>query len=184
MNQIEQLVQAYEEFVSLPWDSTLAGPQRVWFAVYDKSDERRLRHRLGEFALATKRAKHGWVLHDLTNEFARWMADHKYRDAYFAAPKKLEMAFKDFKLAAAAPIRDKLSAADEQTVVALSGIGSLFGLIRASDLIAELQQSIRGRLLVFFPGQYDQNVYRLLDAREGWNYLAVPITALKGASGR
>jgi hypothetical protein len=32
-------------------------------------------------------------------------------------------------------------------------------------------------LLVFFPGQFDNNNYRLLDARDGWNYLAVPITA-------
>ena len=33
-----------------------------------------------------------------------------------------------------------------------------------------------GRLVVFFPGQFEQNNYRLLDARDGWNYLAVPIT--------
>ena len=31
-------------------------------------------------------------------------------------------------------------------------------------------------LSIFFPGQYEQNNYRLLDARDGWNYLAVPIT--------
>ena len=39
---------------------------------------------------------------------------------------------------------------------------------------------IRGRLLVFFPGVYEQNNYRLLDARDGWNYHAVPITASDG----
>ncbi len=181
MNQIERLIQAYAEFVSLPWDASLAGPQRVWFAVYDKSDERRLRARLGEFALATGNAKHGWAHHDLTHGFSRWMGGHKYRDSYFTAPQKLEMAFKDFKLAAAAPILKLLRESDGQTVVALSGIGSLFGLIRASDLIAQIQDAIAGRLLVFFPGQYDQNVYRLFDGHEGWNYLAVPITAYKGA---
>jgi len=37
--------------------------------------------------------------------------------------------------------------------------------------------SIRGRLLVFFSGSYENKMYRLLDARDGWNYLAIPITA-------
>jgi hypothetical protein len=37
-------------------------------------------------------------------------------------------------------------------------------------------KDVRGRLLVFFPGEIDNNVYRFLDAREGWNYLATPIT--------
>ena len=37
-----------------------------------------------------------------------------------------------------------------------------------------------GRLLVFFPGSYENNNYRLLDGYDGWNYLAVPITADKG----
>ncbi|KKL78541.1 hypothetical protein LCGC14_2023830, partial [marine sediment metagenome] len=66
MGRIEQLARNYERFAALPWAQNLAGAQRVWFAVYDKSDERRLRFRLGEFELATKRAKHGWRLADLT----------------------------------------------------------------------------------------------------------------------
>ena len=37
---------------------------------------------------------------------------------------------------------------------------------------------IRGRVVVFFPGSHDQNTYRLLDARDGWNYMATPITGL------
>jgi len=40
-----------------------------------------------------------------------------------------------------------------------------------------VEADIRGRLLVFFPGVYEQDNYRLLDARDGWNYLAIPITA-------
>ena len=38
-------------------------------------------------------------------------------------------------------------------------------------------RDLGGRLLVFFPGSREGNVYKLLDAREGWNYLATPITA-------
>jgi len=33
---------------------------------------------------------------------------------------------------------------------------------------------------VLFPGVYEQNNYRMLDARDGWNYLAIPITSSEG----
>jgi len=56
------------------------------------------------------------------------------------------------------------------------GLGSLFGITSVSALIEAVAGNIRGRLLVFFPGHYEGNNYRLLDARDGWNYLAVPIT--------
>ena len=49
--------------------------------------------------------------------------------------------------------------------------------MRVSELVAKAESKIRGRLLVFFPGAYENNNYRLLDARKGWNYLAVPITS-------
>ena len=39
-----------------------------------------------------------------------------------------------------------------------------------------LEPAIRGRLVVFFPGSHEKNVYRLLDARDGWGYMAFPIT--------
>jgi hypothetical protein len=60
--------------------------------------------------------------------------------------------------------------------VAVSGVGALFGFTRVSQVLKLVEPSIRGRLVVFFPGQYEENNYRLLDARDGWNYLAVPIT--------
>jgi hypothetical protein len=61
--------------------------------------------------------------------------------------------------------------------VAVFGVGALFGFTRVSRVLKLVEPYIRGRLVVFFPGVYDQNNYRLLDARDGWNYLAVPITA-------
>ena len=47
-------------------------------------------------------------------------------------------------------------------------------------MIPLVETHIRGRLLVLFPGVYEQNNYRLLDARDGWNYLAIPITSSEG----
>jgi hypothetical protein len=49
--------------------------------------------------------------------------------------------------------------------------------MRISSLIDRVEDSVRGRLLVFFPGEYTKNVYRFMDARDGFNYMAVPITS-------
>ena len=35
---------------------------------------------------------------------------------------------------------------------------------------------VKGRLVIFFPGEYYQGNYRFLEARDGWGYRAVPIT--------
>jgi hypothetical protein len=157
----------------------VAGAQRVWFALYDPRDERRLRSRLTEFEIATVRAGHAWFSCDLTNAFAQWMAVLPYRDDYFASPDDLaivEDEFVDFVVLRVAEALTRPEA-DAGTVVAVYGVASLFGFMRVSTLIERVAPQIRGRLLLFFPGQHDNANYRLLDARDGWNYHAVPITA-------
>ena len=62
-------------------------------------------------------------------------------------------------------------------MIAVFGAASLFGLARVSQVLRMIEGDIRGRLVFFFPGHFERNNYRLLDARDGWNYLAVPITA-------
>ena len=56
VGKIEDLCLQYEGFASSHWPDHLAGAQRIWFAVYDRMDERRLRARLGIFEEATGRA--------------------------------------------------------------------------------------------------------------------------------
>lgn len=180
MSKIDLLLRNYARYVSLPWDPRLAGPQKVWFAVYDKTDERRLRLRLGDFEIVTKQAHHVWRSCDLTDAFARWMAGQEYREAYFESPGDLPIPHPGFADYTARRVRDALEAADANTVVAVVGVGALYGFLRASQLMKEIESSIPGRLLVFFPGEYEDGNYRLLDARDGWNYLAVPITASEG----
>jgi len=58
----------------------------------------------------------------------------------------------------------------------------LFGFTMVSLLLKEVVGDIRGRLALFFPGEYDNNNYRLLDARDGWSYLAIPITLNNGVN--
>ena len=73
MSRIDLLRKNYQRICTLPWDRNIAGPQRVWLAVYDKEDERKLRLRLGLFEEATQQARHLWHLLDLTNAFPEWM---------------------------------------------------------------------------------------------------------------
>ena len=179
MEHIDTLAERYKRFVVLPWRKDLAGAERVIFVVYDKSDERRLRVRRTLFELATREAGHGWIECDLTDVFARWMAGVDYRDSYFESPEDLHLKLDDDFLAhVTARVRDKLTApeADDDCVVAIFGIASLFGFIRVSELMKSIDRDIRGRALVFFPGEHEGNNYRLLNARDGWNYLATPIT--------
>ena len=109
------------------------------------------------------------------------MAAQEYRESYFEAPEDIEMALEEFGHHAAETVRAAMvgTAGDLNAVVALTGLASLFGLTRVSLLIESVASFIPGRLLVFFPGECDGGNYRLLDARDGWNYLAVPITAVE-----
>lgn len=179
MGRIDRLAERYGRFIALPWGRHLAGGERCIFLVYNKSDERRVRARRDLFAMATREARHGWIECDLTDAFAHWMASAEYRDSYFAAPEDLELKLEeDFLEHVATRVRRILASPDanEDTVVAVFGIAALFGFLRVSELMRQVESSIRGRLVVFFPGEYEDNNYRLLDARDGWNYLAVPIT--------
>ena len=65
------------------------------------------------------------------------------------------------------------------SVVAIIGLATLFDFMRVSSLIERVEDSVRGRLLVLFPGEYAGNVYRFMDARDGFNYMAVPITSVE-----
>ncbi|MBM4289795.1 MAG: DUF1788 domain-containing protein [Deltaproteobacteria bacterium] len=182
MSRVDRLLKRYQRFVELPWDQQLAGPQRVWFVIYDKTDERRIRARIGEFELATKGAGHGWQLVDLTDSFPHWMAGQEYRESYFRSPEDLDILLSDFRDQIIQNLEAVLTndGSTTNSIVAVMGIASLFGFLKVSEVINTVANNIRGRLLVFFPGEYENNNYRLLDARDGWNYLSVPITADEG----
>jgi len=184
---IEGLLKAYERHVRLPWAAGLSGAEKVWLAVYSPSgpngqNERRLRFVIDEFDIATTSAGHRWKLVDLTRVFDEWLGTHEYRDSYFAMPEALEPALDQFGEHLRTLVEAELTApeVDDNTVVALLGVGALFGVYRVSQLIENVSALVRGRLLVFFPGEKQGNNYRLLDARDGWNYLAVPIVATEG----
>ena len=71
------------------------------------------------------------------------------------------------------------AAIPERTVFALTGLMDLYDFLHVSELIEGLGKVFAGFLLVFFPGEKEGNTYRFLDARAGWDYLAVPILSEK-----
>jgi len=114
---------------------------------------------------------------------SKWMAGEEYRDAYFEYPEDLTTKIEgEFVEHITGDLIRRLDESDEDTVVALIGAASLYGFIRISRLISAVERHIKGRLLVFFPGTKEGNNYQLLDARDGFNYLAQGIT-LKGSGG-
>ncbi len=185
MGRIEDVATRYRNHIGAPWQRNLAGDQKAIFVVYPKADERKLRARLDLFEMATTSAGHRWRVLDLTDTFARWMAGASYRESYFEEPETLQMKLKgDFVQYAADRLRKVLTAddVDEDSVVAVYGAASFYGFTYLSTILAKVKDDIRGRLVLFFPGEYDNNVYRLLDARDGWSYLAVPITLHNGVT--
>lgn len=179
MSKLRRLLQSYERFIRTPWRDDVASAQRVVFCVYDPVEERSLRSRIGEFELATIAAGHGWQHFDLTDTFAQWLGTQRYALKYFEKPELLGtllpkyLEFLDSRFAA---FVDQTTM-DSHTVVAVSGVGSLFGLSKVKDVVDAFAPRVSGRLLVLFPGSFENNNYRLLDGYDGWNYLAVPITA-------
>ncbi len=184
MSRIDDLIANYGRFVKLPWPNMLAPAQRVWMAVYAPEDERRLRLHLPEFENATKAAGYEWSKIDISSEFEMWMASHEYRDAYFANPKLMQPELLGFFDQLAKDVGSEIEArTSEKTIIGIVGAASLYGLgdhVRVSALIERVQDRVAGRLLVFFPGEIEGNNYRLLGAKDGWNYLATPITAERG----
>lgn len=183
-SKVAKLVTAYRQHLSVPWQQGLAPIQRVIFAVYDKTDELRLRANVDEFALVTAQAGKQWLALDVTNSFPDWMAAQEERDAYFQCPEDLDGypagEITEFLTWLVKKLTARIGAeAGPDTVVSVLGVGALFGLVRVSHVIEQIKGAVPGRLLVFFPGEHhpETHTYRLLDARDGWNYLAVPLLA-------
>ena len=181
MSRLDELAERYGRHMATPWQQTIAGAERVVMVVYDKTGERALRARRVIFETATREAGHDWFEVDIAPLFAEWLASEAdYREAYFEEPELLQMKLKaEFWRFVADRIRAVLTDPNvtDRAAVAVFGVGTLLGFARMSEVIKAVEPDIRGRLVVFYPGHCDNNTYRLLDARDGWNYLAVVITA-------
>ncbi|MEA3510826.1 MAG: DUF1788 domain-containing protein [Actinomycetota bacterium] len=179
MSVIDRLADKYTEVVKLPWQQGLSGPERTWMLVYPAKDERRLRAKLELFRIATRDAGHRWIEIDFTDEFERWLAGQEYLENYFEHPEDLAMLEELLGEHLAAVVEARTENVTPDHVIALTGLGSLFGLYSVSKLIESASDHVPGRLLAFFPGERVRNNYRLLNAKDGWSYLAIPIDVLE-----
>ena len=181
MSRVKRLIQSYSKYIAIPWRDDAAAAQRVIFCVYHETEELKLRAKIDEFEIATRQANHEWVIFDITDTFAIWFASQRYAKTYFQKPQLLSTLLPSYLTFITEKFQAFLleHAVSENSVVAINGVGSLFGFLKVKEVVDKLAPMIKGRLLVFFPGSYDNNNYRLLDGYDGWNYLAVPITADK-----
>jgi hypothetical protein len=181
VSKIKRLVQSYAKYISIPWRDDAAAAQRVVFCVYSEAEERRIRAKMDEFEIATRQAGHEWALFDLTDTFAIWLASQRYARSYFQKPHLLSTLLPKYLTFITDQFEAFLQKNDigPDSVVAIEGVGSLFGFLKVKEAVDKLAPMVKGRLLVFFPGSFENNNYRLLDGYDGWNYLAVPITADK-----
>jgi len=179
-SKITRLISAYSKFISIPWRNAAAA-QRVVFCIYDKNEELNIRARIDEFEIATHQAGHDWAIFDLTDTFAEWLSMQRYSKKYYEQPELLSTLISKYLPFIRQEFDDFLSRvnAGENYVVALKGVGSVFGFLKVKEIVDEVAPLVSGRLLIFFPGSYENNNYKLLDGYDGWNYLAVPITADK-----
>lgn len=179
MSKTDDLIKAYRSYIEIPWREDVAPAQRTIFCFYDPKEEIKVRGQLKEFELNTLETGHKWLEFDMTDLFALWMMSNKYRDNYFKQPEKLAGPIGKFLEFLVGRFSDHLKehGADKDTVVAVIGAGSVFELMKLSGFVEKAGPLVTGRLLVFFPGTYDNSIYKLLGAYDGWNYHAVPISA-------
>lgn len=182
MSEIDRLIARYRDQISIPWSSIRSDAERTLFVVYDRTKERQLRARFGEFRLATEEAGKLWKELDVTDAFPTWFATHPNRDDYFEYPEDMpgysQGVIDEFQAAFTSAMTQQLEKeATANHAVAILGVGSLFGVARVSSVMTSIAAVVPGRLVIFFPGEKIDNNYRLLGARDGWNYLATAITA-------
>lgn len=176
-DRISALLKNYENHISLPWSKMVSAEERSIFVLYKPEDELKLRARVGAFELATTKHDHPWLLLDVSDSFAQWLADQDYAEAYFEDPEYLTGNYQYFAEELVDKLVQQIDMQTDDTAIALLGCGTLFGIASVSDLVKALAAKISGRLVVFFPGEQEGNTYRLLDAKNGWGYLA---TSIKG----
>lgn len=175
----DQLLDAFEKVVNEPWSTVLSGQERIWFLVYDPAEQRKVDLRMRDFEAITLKAKKKWKDISLKQCFPSWMSQHEYREDYFNNPEyivdQLEAEFIPFVISF---LKKELKEFEQNpdTLIAIRDVSALFGYARLSEIIKSCDKDFIGRMLIFFPGEFENNQYRLLDARDGWDYLARPIT--------
>jgi hypothetical protein len=178
MAKVDDLIKKFEKVIKEPWAKGLSGQEKVWFLVFDPTELRRVEFRLGDFEILTKNSGRSWHQVSLHKLFTSWMANNAYKEAYFEDPEYISDALQgDFKQYVLSELDEALTRRNEEdALIVLKDVSAIFGFLKLSEVINALSNKVKGRMMVLFPGEFSNNQYRLMDARDGWDYLARPIT--------
>lgn len=183
MSSITNLIDAYRRELSLTWHDDISGAEKIWMLLYSPNLERQVRSATPRFAAATKEAGRSWGEIDISDEFGKWVASHKHSKKFLSGKIPFSSAIVgEFERVLTELISAQVNGYPEGSVVAIVGIGSLFPYVRAHNIIGKIESGIGNRrILIFFPGSHDSahHVFRLLNARDGFDYRAVVIDTSK-----
>lgn len=175
MYSFDEILIAYRRQVRIPWRPDAPPSARIWILWHPPSMHLKISGRIGEFEDATRQAGHGWSSLDLSPLFGHWVAQNEMFQSLLEMPEELRGLLPQFETAACEAVLEAANRSGPNDVLVIQGCGSLFGLAKLSPILDRVSHAIPGRLLVVFPGRHASGIYRLLDARDGWNYHAVPI---------
>ena len=175
MASFEDLLEAYRRHLRLPWAKNLSDAERTWMLWYDPALERRVMAHAIEFEHAAREAGFGWSYVDLSEQVVTWLATNRHAARLMRRPNEISALGGDLLSRLTDVVTAAAGALTDRDILALIGTGSLFGLTSVASVIEAVAPAVRGRLLVTFPGRYEAGRYRLLDARDSWNYHATPI---------
>lgn len=96
MSKIDDLLAAYQKQISLPWNDLLSPQEKVWFCIYDPSQERRLRKQMEAFAIVTQETGHDWIPIDVTFLFEQFLAFNEHHEKYYRNPRLIKFEEKNF----------------------------------------------------------------------------------------
>ena len=182
-SSLHRLLDNYERQVSLPLAERLPPAQRVWFVVHEPEQERRVRFLWPEFKLRSEKHGKEWKQIDLTDVVPIWVSSlGKHGAAYLKTPASLDEQTIQDGLSEILAARIAALNLTPTSLCVLVGLSGLFGFASVSALVKSIQDNdlVPGRLVCFFPGSRDQNSYHFMNARDGWNYHALPITDEEG----
>src|SRR5690606_8694710 len=137
---------------------------------YHETEELRLRAKVDEFEIVTRAAGHDWALFDLTNSFPNWLASQRYAKSYFQKPNLLSTLLPKYLSYIEAEFDTFLQDRNvsENFVVELQFVCSLLLILKIKEVVDMIDPRVKGRLLVFYPGSYEDNNYHLLDGYDAW----------------
>ena len=178
MSRLDRLIEQFGRHLGAPRPKVLSAAERVLLIVYEPPLERAVRGRASDFEAACGPARR-WVAVDLTSALADFLNDQPAaeREDLFGYPEAAPQVFAaDFPDYVGSRVQDAADRVGDGGVLAVTGVGSLFGACPLSAVLEKVEPPESGHLAVFLPGEDNPAGVRPLGGPPNWNYTATVIT--------